>query len=76
MRSFDIPLKEHAWAHKWCVDMNNIVSSKIPMVVVHLKLMKYKAPDNPWQPSMWMGFSQSIVDEMCYYIKTEEKRPN
>ena len=24
MRAFDIPLKGHYWAHKWCVDVHNI----------------------------------------------------
>ena len=28
MREFDVPLKEHNWAHKWCVDVHNIASSK------------------------------------------------
>ena len=28
MRGFDVPLKEHNWAQKWCVDVHNIASSK------------------------------------------------
>ena len=27
-REFDVPLKEHDWAQKWCDDVQNIASSK------------------------------------------------
>ena len=28
MTPFDVPLKEHDWEQKWCVDVKNIASSK------------------------------------------------
>ena len=28
MRAFDVPLKEHDWSQKWCVDVKNIASYK------------------------------------------------
>ena len=28
MRLFDVPLEDHDWVEKWCVDMHNIASSK------------------------------------------------
>eukprot|EP00957_Ditylum_brightwellii_P164406 12516542-Ditylum_brightwellii.AAC.1 len=27
MRKFNMPLKEHDWIQKWCVDVHNIASS-------------------------------------------------
>ena len=34
----------------------------------------FKAPGNSLQPEYWMGFAHSTGDEMCYYIKIEEKK--
>ena len=28
INKFKVPLKEHDWVQKWCVDVNNIASSK------------------------------------------------
>ncbi len=28
MRKFNVPLKEHDWVQKWCVDVHNIASSR------------------------------------------------
>ena len=37
---------------------------------------KCKSPKNPCQLATWEGFAHSNGDEMCFYIKTEEKNPN
>ena len=34
-----------------------------------------KASENPWKKAQWLGFAQNSGNEMCYYIKTEEKKP-
>ena len=87
MRAFDVPLKEHVRAHKCCVDVHNIASSKninggCPLEISEghiqevskfrfhlwepiLYLKKCKAPENPWQPEIWMGFAHSTGDEIC-----------
>eukprot|EP00957_Ditylum_brightwellii_P177236 13501903-Ditylum_brightwellii.AAC.1 len=32
---------------------------------------KCKAPEYQWRKAHWMGFADSLGDEMYYYIKTE-----
>ena len=86
MREFTVPLKEHNWSQKWCVDVHNIASPKklngmCPLEIseVHTQeisksrfnlwepiwyFKKCKVPENPWQPAIWMGFSNPTQDEM------------
>ena len=36
---------------------------------------KSKAPENHWQPEIWIGFAHPTGDEIFYYIKIEEEKP-
>ena len=40
MRDFEVPLKEHYWSQKYCVDVHNIASSKNSNGGFPLKLVK------------------------------------